>query len=189
MTQRLFVLGGTGHTGTHLVDLALARGHRVTAFVRSPQKITRRDPGLAVIQGNPLQADEMARALEGHDAVLSALGQAPRDALRASTRMTEFAASTVAAMKTAGVHRIAILSAAVLFPGKGLAFTFFRWFLRHHAHDLLAMEAVVRATDFEWTIARPARLVQCNPSVTNLRDRSSAAPVSMIARGRPIARI
>ena len=159
MTKRLFVLGATGNTGTQILDLALARGHQVTAFVRSPHKITRKDGALTVIKGDPLQVGELARALPGHDAVLSALGPSGLEAFRHSTLLAECAASTVAAMKTAGVGRLAIVSAALLFPEKGLRYAFFRWMLQRHIRDLIPMEAVVRATDFDWTIARPPRLI------------------------------
>ena len=37
--MRLFVLGATGRTGMEIIDLARTRGHEVTAFVRSPQKL------------------------------------------------------------------------------------------------------------------------------------------------------
>jgi uncharacterized protein YbjT (DUF2867 family) len=175
MTKRLFVLGATGNTGTQIVDLALARGHRVTAFVRSPHKITRRESALTVIKGDPLSAGELARALPGHDAVVSALGPSGLEAFRNSTLLAECAASTVAAMKTAGVERLAIVSAALLFPLEGLRFAFFRWLLQRHIRDLVPMEAVVRATDFTWTIARPPRLVQ-SPEET-YRSEHDALPV------------
>jgi putative NADH-flavin reductase len=174
MTLRLFVLGATGHIGTHAVDLALARGHSVTAFVRSPNKITRNAPGLAVMQGSPKSVDEMARALPGHDGVVSALGPAVREAFRPSTLLAECAASTVAAMSRAGVGRLAIVSAAVLFPEKGVRFAFFRWLLKHHARDLVAMEAVVRATPFDWTIARPPRLFESKEAT--YRSEAGALP-------------
>jgi putative NADH-flavin reductase len=38
--MRSFMLGATGRTGAELVDQALARGHAMMAFVRSPGKIT-----------------------------------------------------------------------------------------------------------------------------------------------------
>ena len=78
--MKLFILGANGKTGTQLVDLALARGHQVTAFVRSPGKITRRHPRLQVQRGDPHSADELASALPGHDVVLSALGVRPPQA-------------------------------------------------------------------------------------------------------------
>jgi putative NADH-flavin reductase len=174
MTLRILALGATGSIGTNVIDLALARGHCVTAFVRSPQKIQRNDAGLTVIGGNALSMHELARALPGHDAVLSSIGPPPREALRPSRLMAESIASTVAAMTEARVKRLLLVSAAVLFPDRRLGFRFFRWLLRHHARDLVAMEAVVSATDLDWTIARPPRLVKTRDE--SYRCRRDALP-------------
>lgn len=173
--MRLLVLGATGNIGREIVDLALARGHQVTAFVRSPQKIARHHEALAVDPGDPLDVDQLSRALVGHDAVISALGLPARRALRPATFMAESAACIVAAMQRADVERLAIVSAAVLFPMRGAFFAFFRWLLRHHARDLSAMETVVRATELDWTIARPPRLVRGGD--TGYRARAGALPV------------
>src|SRR5881296_1325740 len=129
--MRLFILGASGKTGTQLVDLGLARAHEVTAFVRSPGKITRPHPSLKVLPGDPHSVNELASALPGHDVVLSALGVRPPQAFRPHTLVQECAASTVAAMTRAGVKRLVLVSAAVLFPEEGLRFAFFRWLLSH----------------------------------------------------------
>jgi putative NADH-flavin reductase len=186
MTMRLFVLGATGKTGTQIVDLALARGHQITAFVRSPYKIVRQHKALAVIRGDPLRVDQLARALPGHDAVLSALGPSTREAFRPSTLLAECAASTVAAMEMAGVNRLGIVSAAALFPEKGLRFAFFRWLLQQHARDLVAMETVVRATPFNWTIARPPRLVR-SPEEKYRSASGALPPKSFVMSFRAVA--
>jgi putative NADH-flavin reductase len=157
---RLFILGANGKTGTQLIDLALARGQEVTAFVRSPAKITRRHPLLQVQGGDPHRVDELASALPGHEVVLSALGVRPPQAFRPHTLVQECAASTVAAMTRTGVRRLVLVSAAVLFPEKGLRFAFFRWLLTHVMRDLATAEEIVRATSLDWTIARPPRLIQ-----------------------------
>jgi len=157
--MRLFILGANGKTGTQMVDLALARNHDVTAFVRSPGKITRRHPLLKVGAGDPHRVDELASALPGHDVVLSALGVRPPGAFRPHTLVEECAASTVAAMTRAGVRRLVLVSAAVLFPEKGLRFAFFRRLLKHIMRDLESAEQIVRATPLDWTIARPPRLI------------------------------
>lgn len=156
--MRIFLLGSTGRTGGHMLDVALARGHGVTAFVRSPGKLTARS-GLTIVAGDPKDPQAVAEALPGHDAVLSALGAPPREALRPSTLMTDFARSTVRAMQEAGVQRLGIVSAAVLFPQEGLFYAFFRWLLQHHARDLQRMEDEVTHAHLGWTIARPPRLV------------------------------
>src|SRR5258708_726472 len=172
--MKLVVLGATGHTGREIVDLALARGHEVTAYVRSPQKIQRADSRLIVQQGDALDVNRLSSILAHHDAVLSALGLPARQALRPSTFMAESAASIALAMKRADVNRLAIVSAAVLFPADGLFYAFFRRLLKHHARDLSAMETVVQATELDWTVARPPRLVHATDE--NRRVVSGALP-------------
>jgi len=157
--MKLLILGATGRIGREVVDLALARGHRVTAYVRTPKKLERRDRELIIQQGDALEVDRLTEALQGQDAVVSALGLPAKQALRPNTFMAESMASTVAAMKRSNVRRLAVVSAAVLFPMRGLFYSFFRWLLQHHARDLRAMENVIQATELEWTIARPPRLL------------------------------
>jgi putative NADH-flavin reductase len=158
--MRLFVLGATGRTGQHLLDLGLARGHEITAFVRSPQKIARKNRALTIVKGDPLDVGQLAAVLPGHDAVLSAIGPAPRDALRPSKLMTECATAALAAMNKVAVPRFLVVSSALLFPDGRLLFRFFRWLIRHHLRDLEVMEATIHESGLDYTIARPPRLVE-----------------------------
>jgi putative NADH-flavin reductase len=75
--MKLFVIGATGRTGLEIVHQALARGHHVTAFVRSPESITLRNERLTVLKGNVTDENQLFNAMQSHDAVLSALG--PRE--------------------------------------------------------------------------------------------------------------
>lgn len=183
--MKLFVLGATGRTGKEILDLARMRGHEITAFVRSPQKLSPA-PSLTVIRGDPLRADMMTSALPGHDAVLSAIGPHPRDAFRPSTLLANCARDTVDAMTASGVTRLAIVSAAILFPGKGLYYDFFRWLLQHHARDLRAMEDVVQRSGLSWTIARPPRLTN-SPSASFRAVRNALPPSSQSMSFRSVA--
>jgi len=134
-----------------------------------------------------MSSEAIARFLPGHDAVLSCIGPSPREAFRPSTLMAEAAASTVAAMTGARVRRLVIVSAAVLFPDRRLSFRFFRWLLRQHARDLVAMEAVVRATELDWTIARPPRLVE-NPDGSYRCERDALPAGARSMSFRAVAR-
>jgi putative NADH-flavin reductase len=157
--MRLFLLGATGRTGVELTDIALSRGHEVTAFVRSPAKIVRREPSLKVVQGDPRDARDVAKALGAHDVVVSSLGPTVTEATRRTTVLDECAASTLRAMANAGVTRFLVVSSALLFPGGGPIPAFFRFAIRHHLEDARAMEERVRGSQVDWTIARPPRLV------------------------------
>jgi putative NADH-flavin reductase len=176
--MKLFVLGATGRTGVELIDLALPR-HEVTAFVRSPGKIGRRDPHLRVVKGNVLDAGEVSAALAGHDAVISALGPAPVQAISGTTLMQDSAASTLTAMRTAGVRRFLVVSSALLFPGGGPLVAFFRAVIGHHVSDCRQMEDLVTQTDLEWTIARPPRLVMTRDEAYVAEEGHLPGPLSV----------
>lgn len=153
---RLFILGATGGTGRELVNQALERNHSVTAFVRSPQKLGPPRNGLTVIQGDLLDVDALAGALQGHDAVLSCLG-APGP--QRNTIVSESARATVAAMKAASLRRLLLVGVAVLFPGTGILASLLRnTLLRNVATDHAEMERTVKASGLDWTVARPPRL-------------------------------
>jgi uncharacterized protein YbjT (DUF2867 family) len=155
--MQLFLLGATGTTGSHLLDLGLARGHRVTAFARSPEKIAPR-AGLRIVAGDPRDPKALAAAMPGHDVVLSCLGPRVPEAFRASTLMRDCAAATVAAMPQAGVSRLVIVSAGPLFPGGDWRIKLVRRMLANHYRDLAAIEGVVRHSPVSWTIVRPPKL-------------------------------
>jgi putative NADH-flavin reductase len=156
--MHLFIIGANGRTGTQLIELGLQRGHELTAFVRSPQKISTRHERLRVVQGDPARSDELAAALPGHDAVFSALGIQLRELFRPVTLLQTCAASTVAAMSRAGVRRLALVSAATLFAQRDLKFALARFVLANQIRDLERTEQIIGATDLEWTIARPPKL-------------------------------
>src|SRR3569623_235853 len=73
--MKLVVVGASGGTGRCILDLALAAGHDVLALARKPEAIPLRDH-LAVEQGDVLVAEDVASAVQGADAVLSAFGPA-----------------------------------------------------------------------------------------------------------------
>lgn len=49
--MRIFLLGARGKIGTVFLNMALAKGHPITAYVRSPEKLTIAE-NLTIIQGN-----------------------------------------------------------------------------------------------------------------------------------------
>jgi putative NADH-flavin reductase len=154
--MRVLVLGATGGIGKFLLEYATARGHEVTAFVRSPQKIALKSERLRVVPGDLLHADQLAQVLPGHDVVLSAFGPST---LRRVTTRGEFGVALAAAMERSGVPRALVVSSALVFEeqnaiGKLLRGTLFRNLIP----DMTAMEAAMEKDALEWTIVRPPRL-------------------------------
>ncbi len=72
--MKLLVFGATGGTGREIVAQGLDQGHVVTAFVRNPAAITTKHEKLKLAQGDVLDYPSVEAAVQGQDAVLSALG-------------------------------------------------------------------------------------------------------------------
>lgn len=168
--MKLFVIGATGRTGREIIHQALEKGHQVTAFVRSPEKISEKNQNLKILKGNSTDENQLVEALRNHDAVISALG--PTEPFKPSSLLHDSAVATTHAMNKAGVKRLVVLSAAAHFPG------FFnriaRYFLRNHMRDSHEMEEIVQESGLEWTIARPPRLTQKED--LSYRSREDAPP-------------
>ena len=113
--MKLFVIGATGGTGQEIVQQSLARGHHVTAFVRSPETVTLRNERLSVLKGDVTDESQLSNAIQNHDAVVSALG--PREVFKPTSLLYDSALATTHAMNRSGVRRLLILSAAAHFPG------------------------------------------------------------------------
>ncbi len=154
--MRLLILGATGGTGRAVVEQACARGHQVTALVRSPQKLGALSDGVTVRRGDPLSVTELRAVLPDHDAVITALG--PPGPGR-TTVLRESGRSIVEAMNAGGPRRLLVVSVAVLFHDAGLVTALFRHtLLRNIVADAAEMERSVMSSGLDWTIARPPRL-------------------------------
>src|SRR3954469_11357790 len=107
--MRLFVLGGTGRTGSALIAQGLARGHEITTFGRSA--FGGGSQLLRVIVGNPMDANALAAELPGSDVVLSAMGTR---GLGVTSVLADSVRATIEAMRFVGVRRLVILSSSLL---------------------------------------------------------------------------
>lgn len=156
--MKLIIFGATGRTGLQLVTQALAAGHEVTAFVRNPSKLTVTHPKLKTITGDLSNAKTVASAIQGQDAVLSALGpikNSPKDMMAVAAR------NIIAGMNAAGVRRLITLTGAgVAQPGDEpkLFNRFMSLMLNTFARDVLtdssAHAQIVRDSSLDWTIVR-----------------------------------
>ncbi|RRQ45814.1 NAD(P)-dependent oxidoreductase [Chryseobacterium sp. SC28] len=71
MSKKVAVIGATGFVGQHIVNELANRGYEVNAIARDVSKIEPRD-NVHPISADVNQVDELAKVLEGNDAVISA---------------------------------------------------------------------------------------------------------------------
>ena len=152
--MKILVLGATGATGRLVLDQALAAGHHVRALVRSPDKLTVSSPDLEVVPGQATDASDVARALSGVDAVISALGAAKGTVITDATR------ALIAAADAQGVKRVIIMSSFAVLTGRlsGPARLMTGMLLGASVRDKAAAEELLRASDLDWTVVHAVRL-------------------------------
>jgi uncharacterized protein YbjT (DUF2867 family) len=165
--MRIVVIGANGATGRLTVFEALARGHEVVAFVRDSAQVTLSDPHLTVAQGDVFDQATVVAALEGADAVISAIGRSRK---KGSTQWGKgpFYAPAMRVildgMAARGVGRLAVVSSQGVGdePLQGLALPLraFRLVVGRVMDDMREMERLVEASDTEWTITRPGGLTR-----------------------------
>jgi putative NADH-flavin reductase len=154
--MNLLIIGATGRTGRPLTEQALERGHCVTAMIRGPGSLNRHQ-NLQIVVGDPSRYDDLARVLPGHDVVISCLGQRSR---ADASLLRNASAAMLDAMARSGVRRYLVVSQGLLFPSWNPIIALLRMILARHVADSIAMERLVCASDVDWTIVRPPRLLE-----------------------------
>ena len=70
--KNVTLIGASGFVGTALLNELLARGHKVTAVVRNPEKINVSNPNLTIVKTDVSDTDALTEACKGKDAIISA---------------------------------------------------------------------------------------------------------------------
>ena len=108
------MFGGTGRAGGAVVARALDRGHRVTAFVRSPEKLGGVAKGLDVVLGDARDAVAVHEVLAGREAAIAALGARMRE----SSELSDAASVVIGAAEAVGLPRLVTISQVGVFLTK-----------------------------------------------------------------------
>jgi putative NADH-flavin reductase len=139
---------------------ALAAGDEVVAVVRDPM---RAPEGTTVRVADARDGAALSAALDGCDAVVSCLGHVP--GADDPTILRDGAKVLLEAMATAKVSRLVAISAAGAFVqgddplSRYLAKPIVARMFGGAFEDTRAMESLIRASDTQWTLLRPSRLV------------------------------
>jgi putative NADH-flavin reductase len=159
--MKFVVLGATGGTGLEVVRQALDRGHSVTAFVRSAERLKPFGNQIVIKQGDLLNVAELEYAIGGHDAVISAFGPRVPVAKADTDLLRRFATAVTKAMSRSGVRRVIVESVAFLFKDSIFppAYLLGRFFFPRTVADAGAMEHIFAQSRLDWTIVRPPELV------------------------------
>lgn len=177
--MRITVFGATGHVGTLFIARALAEGHSVTAYARSPQKITPHER-LTVVAGTLTEADKIDAAIQGADAVVSVMGPGGyQDTLIFAPAYRLI----IASMKARGVKRLIALGTPTIRDKADKPTLVFETLIRvvrliihKGSEDIATVGTLVRESGLDWTLVRVPLLTK-SVATGSVRTGAFGAPI------------
>lgn len=163
----VLLVGATGPTGLAILAQARQAGLAVRALAREPSPLITDGLAAEVVQGDVLRPDSLVSALNGVSVVVSALGTPL--ILRRVTLLSEGTRHLVDAMQRQGVPRLLCITGMGAGDSRGHGgFVYDRLILPTLLRQIYAdkdrQERVVTNSGLEWTLVRPARLINGPPT-------------------------
>lgn len=167
--MKILLLGATGRTGRHVLQQALERGHLVHALVRDNTKVATTHSNLILFEGSPIDKAALENAMQGCEAILSALNisryndwpwaklRTPKDFLSSVMKLiVELAPKHT-------IQRIIFTSAWGVAETRKDIPGWFRWFIensniKYPYDDHARQEELLKQTNLQWTAIRAAGL-------------------------------
>ena len=181
--MNVFVTGGTGFVGAHLVKALCARGDSVTALVRRRALAERLGwgPEVRVLSGDLDDEGTLRAGCAGADIVYHVAGKiAARSAAEFMATNRDGTANVLEAARDGGARRLLFVSSLAVAgpttPGHPIDETRPPAPITDYGRSKLAAEVLVRATPLAWTIVRP-------PVVYGEWDRGTLKIFQLARRG------
>jgi len=171
--MKITIFGANGATGQLLTERSLAAGHAVTALVRKPSLFPFQNRA-DLVAGSVFDPAVVAKALEGADAVFSALGA--HSPFRNEDVLPRAIPMVVHGMQQMGVRRIIALGSAGALPSSlDRQPALLRWFvqkivftsvMKWPVYEQIVQYDVLSRSGLEWTMVLP-------PMLTNSRAKGA----------------
>jgi uncharacterized protein len=161
--MKIALVGASGFVGSHVLQEALNRGHKVTGIIRHPEEIKVESKNLIVKKGDVLAPNQVSNLFKGHDAVVSAYNAGWKNP-NIYSEYLKGAQSIQQEVKKAGVKRLLVVGGAgslEVAQGKQLVDT--PEFPEEWKQGALAardyLNIIRKEKDLDWTFLSPAVMV------------------------------
>jgi putative NADH-flavin reductase len=165
--MKVIIFGATGFSGRAILSEALKQGHEVTILVRDAAKVQSKHKNLMVVEGNVLNPETVARALQNQEVVIQCLGVGGKGDGKPTTFISDATKVIVEEMQKQKIKRLIAMSNV----GAGNSIAFQPWFftqiilpyfmkwLKVIIDDKNRMEPIIMNSHLDWTIVRCPNIV------------------------------
>ncbi len=156
--MKIALIGATGFTGAPVLAELLSRGHQVTALARTPEKL-QAQKGLNVVKADVLDEKQVAAAVAGHDAVISAYNPGWSEP-KIHDLFLQGSHAILQGIKQAGVKRVLVIGGAgSLYVAPGLQLVDTPQFPAEYKQGALAarelLTRIEKESTLDWTLISP----------------------------------
>jgi uncharacterized protein len=167
------LIGASGFVGTAILKELVQRGHQVTAIIRHPEKVAQAE-NVTAVKADALNADEVAEAVKGNEAVISAYnaGWSNPDLYNDFLKGSE---AIQRGVKKAGLKRLIVVGGAgSLFISEGVQLVDTPDFPADFKPGALGardyLKALKKEQELDWTFLSPA--IEMHPGTSGERKGS-----------------
>ncbi|KAA0993211.1 NAD(P)-dependent oxidoreductase [Dyadobacter aurulentus] len=169
--MKIALIGATGFVGSHILQELTARNHEVVAIVRNISRIPTDNNLVIPLSVNVLESSEVAAAVTGTDAVISAYNPGWTNP-NIYTEFLDGSRSIQEGVKASGVTRLLVIGGAgslEIKPGVQLIDTpkFPEAFKPGASAAREYLEIIKQETELDWTYLSPA--IEMNPGTSGTR--------------------
>lgn len=157
--MRVLVIGASGPLGREIVKTTLARGHKVTAFVRKAFDIQHENLTMAI--GDVMDSDTVNTAMAGQEAVICSLGI--KQTFKPVEIYSEGTTHMIRAMTRHNARRLICITGIGAGESKGHGGILYNkviqpFLLKTIYEDKTRQEEIIRYCNRDWIVVRPAVL-------------------------------
>jgi len=156
--MNIALIGATGFVGSPVLAELLSRGHKVTVLARTPSKLPAQT-GLTVVKADAQDATQVAKAVAGHDAVISAYNPGWSEPMIHDLHL-QASRAIVEGVKASGVKRLLVVGGAgSLYVAPGLQLVDTPPFPAEYKQGALAarqaLNELKKETTLDWSFVSP----------------------------------
>lgn len=197
--MKILLLGATGRTGKEILYQALQAGISVNVLVREADKVSIADKALRIVESKTLDETALRKAMQGCDAVISALNISrnsdfPWSSLRTSkTLLSDTVRNVIEIARELTVKRVIVLSAWGVHETKKDIPFWFRWLIDFSNigagyRDHERQETLLKASNLDWTSIRPVVLTNFKKSKSILTTIANNPKPNLVISRSDVAR-